>query len=273
MLSVRRIAVTAAALLALLALPASASAAAPKPKKVKPVIECVIVHDNGTYTASIGYLSEYSYTVDLPAGTARNEFTPSPDDRGQPDKFKPGRNPHAFKVTVPTSVSLRWTLDGDTVVAHPAYTSPCVGSGSMTGNNVRTFWGRGATRSGIKAWFSLPCDPTKPRRLEVWWNQAGRPYNKFQLSSVNYTFCWNDPIIDPGRPWAGFDSSLGLGVGMLNGKVAIAEWYMVDRGERSDHRYTGRWVDRFGIAIRDASNRLVLAKDLLVKEGNVESNR
>ena len=272
MYSVRGKLLILVAALALLALPGSAAAAS-KPKKIKPVIECVVVHDNGTYTASIGYLNENSFTIDLPAGTARNEFTPSPDDRGQPDKFKPGRNAHAFKITIPTSVSLRWSLDGDTVTADADTTSPCVSSGSMTGHKVRTFWGKGETRSGLKAWFSLPCNPLASRKLEVWWNRAGQPYNKFVLSSINYVFCWNDPLIDPGRPWSGFDSNMGLGIGSLNGKLATAEWFMVDRGERADHRYTGRWIDRLGIAIRDSSNRLVLAKDLLVKEGNVESNR
>ena len=42
----------------------------------------IAINDNGTYTASIGYLNR-SFTIDLPAFTARNESLPSPDDRGQ----------------------------------------------------------------------------------------------------------------------------------------------------------------------------------------------
>lgn len=263
--------VVGAALVTLL-LPGTAAAAA-KPKKLIPVIECVVVNDNGTYTASIGYLNRNSFTIDLPAGTARNEFLPSPDDRGQPEQFAPGRHSHAFNVTVPTSVSLRWSLDGEVVNAHPDYTASCVTSGSMTGERVRIFWGRGENSYGLKAWFSLPCNPFGHRTMEVWWNRAGQPYNKFKLSSINYVFCWNDPLLDPGRPWSGFDSSMGLGVGMLNGRPATAEWYTTDRGERDDHRHSGRWIDTFGIAIRDSENRLVLARDGLVKEANVDSNR
>jgi hypothetical protein len=258
--------------LALLILPGTA-VSAPKSAKVKPVIECVVRHDNGTYTASIGYLNPNSFTIYLAAGTARNEFSPGHDDRGQPERFVPGRNEHVFKVTVPTSVSLRWSLDGQTATAHPDYTAPCVMGGSMTGERVRIFWGRGATASGLKAWFLLPCNPLAARKLDVWWNRSGQPTNKFTLSSINYTFCWDDPLLDPGGPWSGFDSSMGRGMGTLNGQLATAEWNMTDRGERSDHRHTGRAVDKFGIVIRNSANELVLAKELLVGEANIDAIR
>ena len=37
----------------------------------------IAINDNGTYTASIGYLNR-SFTIDLPAFTARNESLPRP---------------------------------------------------------------------------------------------------------------------------------------------------------------------------------------------------
>jgi len=86
---------------------------------VRPILECVADHGDGTYTAYFGYKNDNDYAVDIPIGE-RNKFTPTPQDRGQPTTFQPGRTPYypdaAFSIDFDGS-PLVWTLYGRTATA------------------------------------------------------------------------------------------------------------------------------------------------------------
>jgi hypothetical protein len=67
---------------------------------VRPILECV-VEGPERFTAHFGYRNENAVAVTIRVG-AKNKFTPSPQDRGQPTIFQPGRTPYfpnpAFSV-------------------------------------------------------------------------------------------------------------------------------------------------------------------------------
>ncbi len=81
---------------------------------VKPTLEFVEDNGDGTCTAHFGFLNENSYSVVIPIGTApQNYFSPSPQDRGQPTVFPPGRHYDVFTVQF-VGTSLVWNLAGRT---------------------------------------------------------------------------------------------------------------------------------------------------------------
>jgi len=77
-------------------------------EKVSPVLECVDDNGDGTYTAHFGYNNNNNRWVSIPIG-ADNKFTPNPQDRGQPQFFKPGRIVNDFSVVFDGS-NLVWYL-------------------------------------------------------------------------------------------------------------------------------------------------------------------
>ena len=81
---------------------------------VHPILECVDQLSGGNYRAHYGYLNEGNATVGVPVGV-RNYFTPSPENRGQPVRFRPGRAPDVFQVDFVRT--LEWTLTGRTSTA------------------------------------------------------------------------------------------------------------------------------------------------------------
>lgn len=83
---------------------------------VTPKRESVVDNGDGTFTAFFGYDSTYSTTQTIPISTD-NKFTPSPQDRGQPTSFLPGRQVNVFSVTWGGS-NLVWSLDGATATAN-----------------------------------------------------------------------------------------------------------------------------------------------------------
>ena len=93
---------------------------------VKPYLECVADNGDGSYTSFWGYKNYDGTAVDIPIGPD-NEFTPAPQDRGQPTRFHPGRTPHypnvAFGVVFDGS-ELKWTLDGHSKKAYD-HSHPC----------------------------------------------------------------------------------------------------------------------------------------------------
>ena len=93
---------------------------------VRPILECVANNGNGSYTAYFGYRNDNNLPVTLPIGSA-NKFSPSPQDRGQPTTFAPGRTPYwpnaAFSIPFDGN-NLVWTLDGRTATAS-ANSAPC----------------------------------------------------------------------------------------------------------------------------------------------------
>ncbi|MDZ4694754.1 MAG: PKD domain-containing protein, partial [Deltaproteobacteria bacterium] len=85
------------------------------PSLVKPVLECVTQQDATHYTAFFGYSNTVAETVSVPVG-ANNKFTPSPQDRGQPIVFQPGRRVSVFSVPFNGS-NLVWKLGPRTSTA------------------------------------------------------------------------------------------------------------------------------------------------------------
>jgi hypothetical protein len=88
------------------------------PQKISPVLEnggCVVANANGTFTASFGYNNPNAFAVTIPVGND-NKFTPTPQDRGQPTNFLPGRQVAVFSVTF-SGGNLVWTLNGKTSTA------------------------------------------------------------------------------------------------------------------------------------------------------------
>ena len=95
-------------------LPAAHPTPIPWLRLVRPILECVADNGDGSYTAFFGYRNHNDTAVDIPVGP-RNKFTPSPEDRGQPTRFHPGRTPHypnvSFGVVFDGS-EIEWHLDG-----------------------------------------------------------------------------------------------------------------------------------------------------------------
>ncbi|WP_291983732.1 Ig-like domain-containing protein [Luteitalea sp.] len=81
---------------------------------VRPILECVVELSPTSFVAYFGYLNDNSVAVTIPVG-ANNRFTPTPEGRGQPTVFQPGRTPFypnaAFSVPFNGS-NLVWTLRG-----------------------------------------------------------------------------------------------------------------------------------------------------------------
>jgi hypothetical protein len=87
--------------------------------EVRPILECVVDHGGGAFTAYFGYRNDNVSTVAVSIG-ANNKFTPTPQDRGQPIVFQPGRTPYypnaAFNVSFDGS-NLVWKLYNRTSTA------------------------------------------------------------------------------------------------------------------------------------------------------------
>jgi len=81
---------------------------------VRPILECVVNNQDGTYTAHFGYLNENDESIEIPVG-GDNKFTPSPQDRGQTTIFEPGRTefyPDSEFTVDFDGTNLVWTLEG-----------------------------------------------------------------------------------------------------------------------------------------------------------------
>ena len=85
----------------------------PPEQKVTPLPPCIRKEKDGSFSAQFGYNNPnpWSMTRMLPGGPD-NRFDPAPADRGQPDVFAPGKYTNAFKVPLPSGVTLTWTLNG-----------------------------------------------------------------------------------------------------------------------------------------------------------------
>lgn len=67
------------------------------PQPITTLVECVKNNGGGSYTAKFGYRNDNTKSVFVPVG-ANNKFSPSPENRGQPTIFLPGRNYEVFSV-------------------------------------------------------------------------------------------------------------------------------------------------------------------------------
>lgn len=78
--------------------------------KVLPILECVVKHSHNSYTAYFGYHNFNPLAVTIPLGV-KNQFTPSPQNRGQPTSFGAGRQDFVFAVPF-NGNNLTWVLKG-----------------------------------------------------------------------------------------------------------------------------------------------------------------
>jgi hypothetical protein len=115
-----------AGLLGVAAIEATAQpSAGDRDRRAEAVVECVVQHSHGSFTAHFGYSNDGPEALSLPVGPA-NAFVPAPAERGQPTVFAPGRSPRfprsAFAVDF-DGHDLTWTLAGPDGRAHTATAS------------------------------------------------------------------------------------------------------------------------------------------------------
>ncbi len=93
-------------------------------QSIQPVYEGYEKNQDGSFTMIFGYLNRnYQEEPEIPVGVA-NQFSPGPEDRGQPTHFYPRRQSFQFRVTVPADwgdKKLVWT------VAYSGKTATAVG--------------------------------------------------------------------------------------------------------------------------------------------------
>jgi hypothetical protein len=126
--------------------------AAAETRSVTPVIECVILHPGGGYTAVLGYDNPSTGTVTVPVGP-ENKITPASAVGGQPDTFLPGRQRGVFSLTVANGTpTLRWTLDGSTASVQPRE-STCPPPTEMPADGNGTGLAIGLGAAGLVGWL------------------------------------------------------------------------------------------------------------------------
>jgi len=130
----RQVVVVALALVATGVVPAHA-AVAPVPV---PIVDCVIVGEDGSFRGVFGYSYEGSTSTTVGRG-AMNYLIPSSIDGSQPTKFQPGTHDGAF-VTPSLSKTQKatWSLDGASVTATWQKASTCGGDVTLPteGNGI-----------------------------------------------------------------------------------------------------------------------------------------
>lgn len=92
------------------------------PQPITPLVECVKNNGGGSYTARFGYRNDNTKSVFVPVGT-NNKFSPTPENRGQPTIFLPGRNYQVFSVNF-DGKNLVWNIFSKKVTASKNST-PC----------------------------------------------------------------------------------------------------------------------------------------------------
>ncbi|MGY1793136.1 hypothetical protein ACI796_04000 [Geodermatophilus sp. SYSU D00525] len=147
----RGLAATAAA--AVVALTPGVAAAAPDrsdPPDVVPLVDCVVRHADGTWTAVFGYDNRTGETVEIPVGPA-NQVTPAPLGEPQPTTFAPGVRHAVFTVTVGNGGGPMWHLGSTNLAARkadpacpPATQMPAEGNGAGLAIGVAVAGGVGA---------------------------------------------------------------------------------------------------------------------------------
>jgi uncharacterized repeat protein (TIGR01451 family) len=95
---------------------------------VRPILECVEQLSDGLLRGHFGYLNRGSSTIGVPVGR-RNAFTPPPENRGQPVRFRPGRAADVFQVDF--RGTLEWRLTGRTVSASASSERCAQASGTL----------------------------------------------------------------------------------------------------------------------------------------------
>jgi hypothetical protein len=126
------------------------------------------------------------------------------------------------------------------------------GGGSIISNGLRVTHG-----------FTINCDAThNPQRLEINWDG-----NRFHLDSMTSANCSNDPNINAGQPFAGFNTYTGTGTGSFNGvDGATIDFVFTDAGEPGTS-------DTAAYTIRDVDSNLVLSASGNLDNGNHQSHK
>ncbi|MGY1740540.1 MULTISPECIES: hypothetical protein [unclassified Blastococcus] len=142
---------------AALALAPGAAAANPDrsaPPDVVPLVDCVTVHADGSWTAVFGYDDRTGATVEIPVGPA-NQVTPESSGQPQPTTFLPGVRHGAVQVTVPRGGGPVWHLGRDDLPARSispggtrAMCAPCPfgGPNGLSAYTARRTGGRSSGR-------------------------------------------------------------------------------------------------------------------------------
>ena len=110
-----------------LALAPTAAGAAPgggrsDPPDVVPLVDCVITHRDGSWTAVFGYDNRTGAVARIPAGPA-NQVTPRGYDGAQPTTFEPGVRHGVFSVTVTSGGGPMWHLGRTNLAAREGGTA------------------------------------------------------------------------------------------------------------------------------------------------------
>ncbi|SFT98942.1 hypothetical protein SAMN05660657_04475 [Geodermatophilus amargosae] len=85
------------------------------PPDVIPLVDCIVSHADGTWTAVFGYDNRTGASIDVPVGPA-NQVTPTSSGQPQPTTFATGIRHGVFSVTVSRGGGPMWHL-GDTNLA------------------------------------------------------------------------------------------------------------------------------------------------------------
>jgi hypothetical protein len=137
-------------------------------------------------------------------------------------------------TAAPGSVFLGWTgaCSGtglctiDTATNHgvTATFAKASTTGRMTGGgSVFTSGGMRVTHG-----MTLQCTTTaKPVNLEINWDKG----DKFKLDALTSVVCYDDAVIGPAQPQAGFDTLVAAGTGKFNNQAATIEVVFTDAGE------------------------------------------
>ncbi|MGY1608122.1 hypothetical protein [Geodermatophilus sp. SYSU D00700] len=143
----------AAAVGAVVVLAPGVAGAAPNrsaPPDVVPVVDCVVRHDDGSWTAVFGYDNRTGAPVEIPVGPA-NRVTPTGYGSPQPTTFDPGVRHGVFAVTVTGGGGPMWHLGGTNLAARtadaacpPATQMPADGNGTGVVIGVAVAAGVGA---------------------------------------------------------------------------------------------------------------------------------
>jgi hypothetical protein len=145
--------IAAAAVAAAVALTPGVAGAAPNrsgPPDVVPVVDCVVRHDDGSWTAVFGYDNRTGATVEIPVGPA-NQVTPAGHGSPQPTTFAAGVRHGVFSVTVTRGGGPVWHLGRTNLAARKADTAcppptqmPAEGNGTGVVIGVAVAGGVGA---------------------------------------------------------------------------------------------------------------------------------
>jgi hypothetical protein len=113
-----RLPAVVAVAVAVLLTPGTAAAAPDRsqPPDVVPLVDCVVVHADGTWTAVFGYDNRTGAAVDIPFGPA-NQVTPAGYDGDQPTRFAAGVHHGVLAVVVDRGGGPLWHLGRENVPA------------------------------------------------------------------------------------------------------------------------------------------------------------